>query len=299
MDFITHLPSSHGFTVILVIVDRYSKAAHFGALPTNFSAFKVASLFLDLVCKHHGFPTSIVSDRDPIFLSSFWRELFRLSGTRFRMSTAYHPESDGQTEVMNRVLEQYLRAFTHSQPSSWFRFLSLAEWSYNTSLHSSSKLTPFEVVYGKAPPSVPHYIPGMTNNEAVKSLISSRQQLHTKLQHRLRKAQETMKHYADAKREDITFAVGQWVYVKLKPFRQRSARGHNTRNYPNVFSGLSRSPHGLVRLPIVFSYRKNHVSTPSSTVPCYAPITDLRHLLRTHGPFPSLVRNPCRNLYAF
>ena len=153
------------------------------------------------------------------------------------MSTAYHPESDGQTEVMNRVLEQYLCAFTHSQPSSWFRFLSLAEWSYNTSLHSSSKLTPFEVVYGKAPPSVPHYIPGMTNNEAVESLISSRQQLHTKLQHRLRKAQETMKHYADAKREDITFAVGQWVYVKLKPFRQRSVTGSQHSKLSKRFFG--------------------------------------------------------------
>lgn len=118
MDFITYLSPSHGFTIILVIVDRYSKAAHFEALPTSFSAFKVASLFLDLVCKHHGFPTSIISDRDSVFLSSFWRELFRLSGTRLHMSTAYHPESDGQTEVMNHVLEQYLRAFTYSQPSS-------------------------------------------------------------------------------------------------------------------------------------------------------------------------------------
>lgn len=71
MDFITHLPQSQGFTVILVVVDRYSKGIHFGALPTSYSAFKVATLFLDLVCKHHGFPRSIVSDRDPIFLSSF------------------------------------------------------------------------------------------------------------------------------------------------------------------------------------------------------------------------------------
>ena len=91
MDFVTNFPPSHGFTVILVIVDRYSKGVHLGALPTHFSAFKVATLFLDLVCKHHGFPRSIVSDRDPVFLSSFWRELFRLSDTLLCMSTAYHP----------------------------------------------------------------------------------------------------------------------------------------------------------------------------------------------------------------
>ena len=175
MDFITHMPPSQGFTVILVIVDRYSKGVHLGALPINFSAFKVASLFLDLVCKHHGFSRSIVFDRDPVFLSSFWREIFRISGTRFRMSTAYHPQTDGQTEVMNRVLEQYLRSFAHSQPATWFRYLVLAEWSYNTSLHSSSGFTPFEVIYGKPSPTLPQYLPGMTNNEAVDSLVSSRQ----------------------------------------------------------------------------------------------------------------------------
>ena len=186
---------------------------------------KVATLFLDLVCKHHGFPKSIVSDHDPIFISSFWRELFRLSGTRLRMSTAYHPQSDGQTEVMNIVLEQYLRSFVHSQPSSWFRYLALAEWSYNTSLHSSSGLTPFEVIYGRPHPVVPHYIPDMTNNEVVDSLITSRQHIHEKLQRRLRKAKEAMKHYADMKRDDVTFNVGQWVYVQLKPFRQQSVTG--------------------------------------------------------------------------
>lgn len=97
MDFITHLPPSHGFTAILVVVDRYSKGIHLGALPTGFTAFKVATLFMEIVCKLHGFPKSIVSDHDLVFVSSFWKELFHLSGTRLRLSTAYHPQSDGQT----------------------------------------------------------------------------------------------------------------------------------------------------------------------------------------------------------
>jgi len=82
LDFITGLPQSHGFTTILVVVDRYSKGTHLGALPPKYSAHKVVALSLDLVCKLHGFPRSLVSDRDPIFISSFWRELFRLSGTK-------------------------------------------------------------------------------------------------------------------------------------------------------------------------------------------------------------------------
>lgn len=125
LDFVTGLPPSHGYTAILVVVDRYSKGTHLGALPSKFSAHKVAALFMDIVCKLHGFPRSLVSDRDPIFLSAFWRELFRLSGTKLRYSTAYHPETDGQTEVLNRTIEQYLRSFTHDRPTLWFSFLSL------------------------------------------------------------------------------------------------------------------------------------------------------------------------------
>ncbi|GKB46710.1 ty3-gypsy retrotransposon protein [Tanacetum coccineum] len=110
MDFITGLPAFRGITVILVVVDRLTKYAHFGALPTSFNASKVVEVFLDIVVKHHGIPKTIISDRDPIFVSSFWKQLFHFSGTQLSHSTAYHPQTDGQTEVVNRCLEQYLRA---------------------------------------------------------------------------------------------------------------------------------------------------------------------------------------------
>lgn len=160
MDFLIGLPPSHGYTAIMVVVDRFSKGTHFAPLPTHYTAHKVALLFFDLVCKIHGFPCSIVSDRDAVFLSTFWRELFRVSGTKLRFSTTYHPQSDGQTEAINRVLEQYLIAFVHDLPRHWFKYLSLAEWSYNSSVHSGTGFSLFEVMFGKPPPKFPSYAAG-------------------------------------------------------------------------------------------------------------------------------------------
>jgi hypothetical protein len=222
LDFITGLPPSHGCTTILVVVDRFSKGAHFGALPPTYTAYKVAQLFLDMVCKHHGVPRSLVSDRDPIFISQFWRELFKLSGTQLRMSTAYHPETDGQTEVLNRSLEQYLRAFVHHKPSLWLTFLPLAEWSYNTTKHSATGYSPFHVMYGKEPATIPQYVLGTSPIEAVDSMLAERQNFLLFLRRKLLKVQSHMKEIADKKRRPVEFNVGDFVYLKLRPYRQRS-----------------------------------------------------------------------------
>ena len=117
MDFITNLPHSKRYTVVLIVVDRYSKYAHFRPLPTAHMASQVADLFCSMVICLHGVPRSIISDRDPLFTSKFWRKIFELMGTKLRMSTTYHPQMDGQTEVLNRCLEQYLRAFAADKPS--------------------------------------------------------------------------------------------------------------------------------------------------------------------------------------
>ena len=95
MDFVIALPVSQGMSTILMVVDLLSKYGHFGALPPYFIVVKVAELFVDIVVKHHGFPKSIISDRDPVFVSSFWRRLFELSGTKLSMSSSYHPQTDG------------------------------------------------------------------------------------------------------------------------------------------------------------------------------------------------------------
>lgn len=121
-DFITGLPPFRGNTIILVVVDKFSKGIHLGMLLTAHTAHAVASLLMKIVGKLHGLPYSLVSDRDPC-LCKFWQELFFRSGMQLRMSSAYHPQSDSQTKVLNRVIEQCLRAFVHGRPQEWGKFL--------------------------------------------------------------------------------------------------------------------------------------------------------------------------------
>jgi hypothetical protein len=148
MDFIMGLPKSGNKSVIMVVVDRLSKYAHLYALQHPFNASTMTQLFMDHVFKLHGMPHSIVSDRDPTFTNNFWQELFRLQGTQLHLSIAYHPQTDGQTEIVNKFLETYLRWFSFERKKQWAQWLPLVQWWYNTSYHATTCMTPFEAVYG-------------------------------------------------------------------------------------------------------------------------------------------------------
>ena len=132
LDFVEGLPKSQGYEVILVMVDRLTKYSHFVPISHPYSAAKVASLYMHYIFKLHGMPTSIVSDRDATFTSLFWSELFRLQGTNLVMLTAYHPQIDGQTEIVNKSLKQYLRTFTSDKPHRWAEWFPLAEFWFNS-----------------------------------------------------------------------------------------------------------------------------------------------------------------------
>jgi hypothetical protein len=151
MNFVEGLPLSNGYSVVLVVVDWLSKYNHFSALAHPFTVAKVAQVFTANVLKLHGIPSSIVSDRDSVFTSIFWRELFKLQGSSLKMSSSYHPQSDGQTEIVNKSLENYLRCFAQDQPKKWFSWLPWAEFWYNTTWNAAIQMTPFEVVYGVPP----------------------------------------------------------------------------------------------------------------------------------------------------
>ena len=162
LDFITSLPKSKGFEALFVVVDRLSKYGHFIPLKHPYTAKKIVEVFTKEIVRLHGVPQSIVSDRDPLFVSLFWKELFRLQGTVLKMSSSYHPETDGQTEVVKRCLEAYLRCFASEQPKNWSYWVSWAELWYNTSYHVSIGTTPFEVVYGRKPPTIIRFTQGET-----------------------------------------------------------------------------------------------------------------------------------------
>jgi hypothetical protein len=154
MDFVEGFPKVGGKSVVLTVVDRLSNYAHFITLGHPYSVTSVAKAFFDQIVCLHGMSTSIVSDRDPIFTSNVWQELFRLSGTQLQMSSAFRPQTDGQSEVTNRVITMYLRCLVGDRPRSWIRWLPWVEYCYNTSYQTTLKTTPFQVVYGRPPPAM-------------------------------------------------------------------------------------------------------------------------------------------------
>lgn len=237
MDFIEGLPKSSNYDCILVVVDKFSKYSHFIKLNHPFTAFKVAKLYIDHVYKLHGMPAAIVSDRDKVFTSQLWQELFKLSGTELRMSSAYHPQSDGQTERVNQCVEAFLRCFIQACPSKWSDWLTLAEFWYNTNFDSSLNKSPFEILYGHEPR---HFGIDSTDTCSVPDLeawLSRRQEMTEILRQQLLRVQQRMKSQADKHRSERSFVVGEWVWLRLQPYVQTSVAARSNHNCPSATLG--------------------------------------------------------------
>jgi transposase InsO family protein len=154
MDFVEGFSRVNGKSVILTVVDRFSKYAHFVPLGHPYTATSVAKVFFEEIVCLHGLPESIVSDHDPVFTSKFWTELFKLSGLKLQLTSTFHPQSDGQAEAVNKVITMYLCCLVGDRPRQWLKWLPWAEYCYNTAFQSSIRTSPFKGVYGRDPPSI-------------------------------------------------------------------------------------------------------------------------------------------------
>ena len=158
MDFVVGLPrSQRGNDAIWVIVDRLTKSAHFLPIRRTHSLEKLAELYVNEIVRLHGVPVSIVSDRDPRFTSSFWKSLHRAMGTKLTFSTAFHPQTDGQSERTIQTLEDMLRACILDFKGSWEKHLPLVEFSYNNSFHASIGMALYKILYGRKCRSLSHW----------------------------------------------------------------------------------------------------------------------------------------------
>nr|XP_033515200.1 uncharacterized protein LOC117279724 [Nicotiana tomentosiformis] len=219
ISFIEGLPKSKGRTIIWVIVDSLTKYGHFIALTHPYSAQSLVPIFLDHIYKLHGFPATITGDRDPIFISSFWQEFMSDHGVALHTSTAYHPQTDGQTEVLNRYLETYLRCLCDDTPYDWSSFLRLAEWWYNSSTHSAIQTSHFKLLYGYPPPLHLPYLPGDSSLDSIEEVALIREFKLQLAKFHLAREQQGMQSQANAHITDKQFVVGDWVVVKLQPYR--------------------------------------------------------------------------------
>lgn len=183
-----------------------------------------------------------------MFLSKFWQELFALEGCSLNVSTAYHPQSDGQTEVVNRCLETYLRCMTSDKPHMWSKWLPLAEYWYNTNFHSATQSTPYEIVYGQPPPVHLPYLPGESKVQVVAKCLEDREKMLLLLKFHLLRAQHRMKQEADKHRSERSLEVGDWIFVKLQPYRQQSVVIRGSQKISTKFFGPCKvlDKHGKV-----------------------------------------------------
>ncbi|MBW0469559.1 hypothetical protein O181_009274 [Austropuccinia psidii MF-1] len=214
MDFITQLPLSNSFDTILVIVDRFSKMVVFIPTMSSITLLYLAHLFIKNIFSKHGLPSRIVGDRGPLFVSSFWTNLCQKLKISRDLSTAYHPETDGQTERVNQIVEQSLWMYVSYHQDDWNTWLSLAEFSYNNSNHYSTEQSPFFTVYGRDPQFDSVHI---TQNTPAGKLSIKLQSVQQDVKRELEAAINRFKRYADTSRESTpVFNRGDMVLLSSK-----------------------------------------------------------------------------------
>ncbi|KAI3815619.1 hypothetical protein L1987_15296 [Smallanthus sonchifolius] len=261
MDFITKLPrTSSGHDSIWVIIDRLTKSAHFLPIREDYRVEKLARIYIDEIVSRHGIPLNIISDRDSRFTSRFWQSLQSALGTRLDLSTAYHPQTDGQTERTIQTLEDMLRACVIDFGGNWDSHLPLIEFSYNNIYHTSINMAPFEALYGRKCRSP------ICWNEIGEAQITGPELIQettdkiSLIRDNIRVARSRQKSYADKRRKPLEFQVGDMVLLKVSPWKgvvRFGKKGKLAPRYVGPFKILERV--GKVAYKLDFPSELNNV----------------------------------------
>jgi len=216
MDFVTHLPwTFRGHDTIWMIVDRLTKSVHFLAMNLRMSMAKLAQLYIKEIVRLHGVPSSIVSDRDQRFTSQFWQTLHEALGTKLTMSSAYHPQTDGQFERTIQSLEDLLRTCILNHLGAWDEVLPLIKFTYNNSFHASIGMGPYETIYGRRCRTP---LCWYQDGEAVlvgPELLEQTTEKVRMVRNRMQASQSGQKAYADRRRRPLEFAAGDHVFLRV------------------------------------------------------------------------------------
>jgi hypothetical protein len=224
----------------LKVGDNSTKLAHFYVIPTNYNAMQVAKIFFREVFRLHGLPPSIISDRNSQFIDTFWWELFRLVEPKLTPNTSYHPQTNGQTKIVNKWVEGYLRNYVSGQHRAWVRWLRLGEHCYNTTFHMSIGMTPFRALYGYDAPTFIDLVFEDSRAPKAKDWIVEIQEILKVLKENLHTAQNRQKVKADRHRIERSFEVGDLVCLRLQPYRQSSLKKSGAEKLKPGFYGPYR-----------------------------------------------------------
>ena len=287
MDLITALPTTtQGHDAMIVFVDRMTKMMRCAPTTKKLSAQGTAKLFKDTIFRYHGLPEVIIADRDPRWNSMFWRSVFQSLQTRTRLSTAYHPQTDGQTERANRTLEEMLRSYVHPYGDDWDQHLGDVEFAYNNSEQKSTGQTPFYLLHGFHPRTpIDLYNPAIAEHmPAAEHFVKQILQGHEAAKAAMEYASQQQKEQFDKKRKESPFKQGDWVFLSSKHCKFQGRTDKLTARFMGPYKIQTMTEDGLAATLQLPSTVRIHPTVHVNRLKAYKGDYDADGIPRNRGP---------------